>query len=220
MITIRSAFAAAAALVASMWAAVAVAQSDYRDWYVGFSGETTHPEVFRDPAWEAGADETGFSLRGGLRLTKGFAIEFAAQHADDLEWTEHFASVAGHPGFYDATTTFDVTALQVNAVGIAPFGRIFEGIFKGGLAQYNLSGRRTLDDVYGPATLSQNVSDEGFGYLLGLGLAVYATPKWRVRLEYQFFDIDQDFLALAYGDDASIDTVTLGVDYRLGGREP
>ncbi len=221
MIAIRSAFAGPMASLAFLWTAAAVAQSnDPRDWYVGLSGDTTHVEVFRDPDWENGADQTGLSLRGGLQISRHFAVELAAQQADGLQWTEHFTSVAGYPGIYDASATFDVSALHVSAVGIVPFGQIWEGIFRGGLAQYSLSGEQVLDDAFSPATLSQSISDQGSGLLLGFGLAVYAAPKWRVRFEVEFFDIDEDFLAVVYGEDASIDTVAIGVDYRLGKREP
>jgi len=221
MNTICSMFAGAMPLLGLLWTSAAVAQSnDPRGWYAGFAGGTIHAEVFRDPDWESGADETGLALRGGLRINRHFAVELAAQRADDVQWTEHFTTVAGYPGIYDTSTTFDVGALQVSAVGIVPFGQIWEGIFRGGLAYYSLSGERMLDDAFGPATLSQSVSDKGSGLLLGFGLAVYATPKWRIRFEYEFFDIDEEFISAVYDEDASIDTVAIGVDYRLGKREP
>lgn len=220
MVTTRIALAGSAALLASMWQVHADAQgASAQDWYVGFSSDTTHVEVYRGLGWEAGADETGLSLRGGLRIKKRFAVEFAAQQADDLKWTEYFTSVVGQPGIYDATATFDVRALEVSAVGIVPFAGIFEGIFRGGLAYYDVSGRQELDDPFAGTTLSRSISEQDFGALLSLGVAVYATPRWRIRAEYQFFDIDEDFLAVAYSDGASVDTVAIGVDYRLGGSE-
>ena len=219
MVTFRTALAGIAMPLALSWATAAVAESDYPGgWYFGASVDETHVEVFRSIDWEEGVDEAGFSLRGGLRIKKRFAVEFAAQRAGDLTWTEHFTSVPGYPGFYDASTTFDLAAVQVSAVGVFPFGEIFEGVLRGGFAQYSLSGSQTLDDAFSAATLSLTLRDSGYGYLIGLGLAVHATPKWRIRLEGQFFEIDRSFLAVTYAEEVSVDSVTIGIDYQLGQR--
>jgi opacity protein-like surface antigen len=76
-----------------------------------------------------------------------------------------------------------------------------------------------LDDAFRAVTLSQGIDEQDFGYMLGLGLAVYAMPRWRVRLEYQFFEIDTSFLAATYAEEASVDSLTIGVDYGLGRRD-
>jgi opacity protein-like surface antigen len=187
-------------------------------WYAGLSSDSTHVEVWRGAAWEAGGDEAGLSLRGGRRISRHFAVELAALQVNDLAWQEYFTPIPGLAGFYNNEVQFDTTALQASAMGVVPFGRAWEALFKGGLAYYRLSGEQTLANSYSNERLSQAVRDDGVGYVLGLGLAVTAAPSWRVRFEYQFFSIDGDNLGIGNGDDPTIDTLAIGVDYRFGNK--
>jgi opacity protein-like surface antigen len=45
------------------------------------------------------------------------------------------------------------------------------------------------------------------------------SPKWRVRVEYQYFGFDRDFLIVRPDNDPSIDTFAIGVDYQLPRRK-
>ena len=182
-------------------------------WYVGASTDNTHVEVYRG-FWQVGGQERGLSVRGGWQFSEHFALEFTGLRAGDLFWSEYFID---YPLGINAHTTFDATALQVSAVGSVHWGQLFEGYVKAGLAQYSLDGRQVFDDLRTDAVRTRDVSASGSDYLLGAGLAIKASPQWRVRIEYQYFGIDRDFLH-ARGD-PSIDTFAIGLDYQLPRRK-
>jgi opacity protein-like surface antigen len=117
-----------------------------------------------------------------------------------------------------AHTTFDVTAVQASAVGKVHLGPTFELYGKAGLSLYDVGGRQVLDTLQERGALTRDVDTGGSGYLLGGGLAIKASPKWRVRVEYQWFEIDRDVLGVGHGDDPSIDTFSIGLDYQLNAR--
>jgi opacity protein-like surface antigen len=211
MTTIR--LVGCAGLLALTWHTAAPAQSAYpQDWYVGFSGNSPHVAV----DWGSGSrpDEGGhgLSLRGGVRLNRRFGVEIAVQNARDLTWTEDAEL------FVDRTTSFKAKSLEVSAMGTAPFCRIYEGIARGGLAYYDLSGQR-VRTALGGAPRSESVSDRGLGYLVSFGIAANPKPKWRFRLEYQFFEFDEDFVFEGSAESAFVESITFGVDYRLGRSE-
>jgi opacity protein-like surface antigen len=211
MTTIR--LAVCAALLALTWHPSAPAQGIYpQGWYVGFSGNSPHAGV----DWGSGSrsDEGGhgLSLRGGVRLNRRLGIEAAVQKARDLTWTDDGP-------WHDVNTSFEANALEVSAVATGRFCRIFEGLARGGLAYYDLSGQRTFEDFGNPTTRSEHISDRGLGYLVSFGIAMDPKPKWRFRLEYQLVDFDEDFVSEESAESAFIETITIGMDYRVGRSE-
>jgi opacity protein-like surface antigen len=200
-------------LAAGLALAPAQAQ-DPRTWYIGATTDDTHVEVWRGYGWEVAGSERGGSLRGGWQFHRNFELELAAMRASDLQWSEYLGSVA-----LAAHTTFDVTALQANAIGKVHWGETFEGYLKAGLAQYQVDGRQVLDTLQADAALTRGVNASGVDYLLGMGVAIKASPKWRVRVEYQYFGVDRDFLGVRSGGDPSVDTLSIGLDYTLSPRK-
>lgn len=211
---VRPAFTGTGALLLGLSLARADA-AEPETWYVGATTDDTHVEVFRGLGWEVGGEERGFALLGGLQLNRRFSVELAARRAANLEWTEYFAEI---PGYLTSHTTFDVTAVQASGVATFHWGKTVEAFLKVGLAKYSLDGRQVLDTLMTDATLTRDVDASGSDYLLGGGIAIKATPKWRVRFEYQYFGIDSDFLGVRGGDDPTIDSFALGIDYRIGRR--
>jgi opacity protein-like surface antigen len=213
--------AAAVLLAASFVSPAAQAQTEAQpqallanpNWYIGASTDDTHVEVFRGLGWEMGGSERGFSVRGGWRFHRNFEVEFGGLRASDLQWSEYLSTVA-----LAAHTSFDVAALTASAVGKVHMGKTFEGYLKVGLAFYDVAGGQVLDTLRSNAAITRDVDDSGSDYLLGGGIAIKASPKWRVRLEYQYFGIDRDFLGVGGGDDPSIDTFSIGLDYQLTAR--
>lgn len=209
----RAAFTGTGLLAAGLALAPAEAQDqDPKSWYVGASTNETHVEVFRGLGWETGGTERGFSVRGAWEFHRNFELELAGLRATDLQWTEYFATI---PGYLTAHTTFDTTALQASAIGKVHWGQAFEAYMKVGIAQYQVDGRQVLDTLQTDAALTRDVDASGSDYLLGFGLVMKASPKWRVRVEYQYFELERDFLGVGASDDPSIDTFSIGVDYRL-----
>jgi opacity protein-like surface antigen len=214
MVRYVSAALTGTALLAAGLAASPAHAAEPKSWYVGASTDRTHVEVYRGFGWQVGHEERGLSVRGGWQFSEHFALELATLSAADLFWTEYLID---HPGGITAHTTFDAKALHVSAVGSMQWGEVFEGYVKAGLAPYSLDGRQVLDDLFNDAVQTRDVSASGSDYLLGAGLAMKPSPRWRVRIEYQWFSIDRDFLH-ARGD-PSIDTFAIGLDYQLPRRK-
>jgi opacity protein-like surface antigen len=185
-------------------------------WYAGLSSDATHVEVWRGRGWEMGGDVDGWSLRGGYRMSRHFAVEAAMLRADGLEWTEYLSTI---PGGLVAHSRFDTEGLQITAAGVVPFGQIWEFHGRGGLAWSRLAGQQVLEDLWGTQS-SRSFADSGRGYLLGFGLGANVTDRWTVRFDYQFFAVDGDALGVSNSDDPTIDTLGVGVHYRFGRRTP
>jgi opacity protein-like surface antigen len=213
---LHAAFTGSSALLLGL-ALPAADATEPQTWYVGGSTDSTHVEVYRGLGWEPGGGERGFSVIAGYQLNRRFSLELGALRATDLQWTEHLANITGG---ITAHTTFDTTALQASAVTTFHWGPTVEAFLKVGLAQYDVGGQQVLDTLQVRNASTRDVSASGSDYLLGGGIAIKATPQWRVRLEYQWFGLDRDFLGVRGGDDPSIDTLAIGVDYRLRRRTP
>ena len=185
-------------------------------WYVGGATDDTHVEVLRDGwGYEASGSQRGYSVRGGLRLTRNFELELGAMSASDLHWTEYLSS---YQDYLTAHTSFDVKAVNVSAVGKV-VGRTFEGYIKVGAAQYDIDGRQVLDTLFVDGVATRGVHASGLDYLIGAGFFVKPSPKWRVRCEYQYFSVDRDFLGVSSDDDPTVDSFSIGFDYMLGKRQ-
>lgn len=211
----RASLPAAGLLAAGLILSPAHAEGP-KGWYVGVALDDNHVEVFRDSwGYESSGSERGLSARGALQLNRNFELELGAMSASDLHWTEFFAS---YQGYLTAHTTFDVKAVNVSAVGKV-VGRTFEGYIKAGLAQYDIDGRQVLDTLFVDGAATRDVHASGLDYLLGAGFFVKPSPKWRVRVEYQYFAVEREFLGVSSGDDPSVDTLSIGFDYLLTKRQ-
>jgi opacity protein-like surface antigen len=211
----RRSFRAATALTGMLAASLAMAPAqaqDPRNWYIGAATSVTNVEVYRGFGWETSGSEHGFFVRGGWQFHRNFEVELAGLRATDLQWSEYFATI---PGYLTAHTTFDTTALQASAIGKVHWGETFEGYLKAGMSEYQVSGRQVLDTLQTDAALARDVDGSGWDYLLGAGLVIKASPKWRVRVEYQYFGLDRDFLGVRMSDDPSVDSFSIGLDYTL-----
>lgn len=216
-------------------AAVAHGQAPFWSAGVGTTATRTHVEVPRSP--EHGAYESGYLIGGGLRLTEHLALDLGYLRAGGLTWAERFSEPGPATGcdllgilmfgmcfrvtastVYEGRVVFDASALQATAVGILNIGSIWELYGKGGVASYRLTGREELVRISSGERLVREVGARDRGLLAGVGVGANVTPSWRVRLEYQTFWIDEDFVH--NNTEASIDTWALMLDYRFGMRPP
>jgi hypothetical protein len=186
-------------------------------WYVGGASDSSDIVAYGSYPFGTGGGTSGLSVRGGVQLHRRFGVELQALRAPDLRWSQYLAPRL--PYGINAHTTFDVSALQAAAVGNWAWGPIFDGYLKAGLALYDVDGRQVIDTLQQDAAATRAVSDGGSDVLLGLGIRMKATPKWAVRLDYQNFGIDGSFLGDDSRDDPTLDTISVGVDYRFGKTE-
>ena len=210
-----AAFAATGLVAAGLCSAPACAQDESRGWFVGGATDDTHLEVLRGGwGYETSGSERGYSVRGGMRLNRNFDLEIGAMSAAGLNWTEYLTS---YPDALVAHTTFDVSAVNLSAVGKV-VGRVFEGYIKVGVAKYDIDGRQVLDTLFVDAAATRDVHASDLDYLIGAGFFVKPSPKWRVRVEYQYFSVERDFLGVPSDDDPTIDSFSIGFDYMLAKR--
>src|SRR5262245_1779079 len=210
-----TAFSGTSLVAAGLLSAPAFAQDPSRGWFVGGTTDDTHVEVLRGGwGYETSGSERGYSVRGGMRLSRNFDLELGAMSAAGLNWTEYLTS---YEDALVAHTTFDVKAVNLSAVGKV-VGDVFEGYIKVGVARYDVDGRQVLDTLFIDAAATRDVHADDLDTLLGTGFFVKPSPNWRVRVEYQYFSVDRDFLGVAGDDDPTIDTLSIGFDYLLAKR--
>lgn len=190
-------------------------------WYAGIGVGSSHIEVYRDNwfglgVWEEGPEDGTALLLGGYRLGDHVAIEATYLSETDLEWRESLTFVGDLPGLYDSSTVLSTSALQLSALGILPFARIWDVYVKGGVSWYRADADHRIADSFGGPTVRRSENASGADMLLGVGIRASPRESWRVRLEYQFYSVDRALLNVDDGD-PTVDTWFLGVDYGFGG---
>ena len=209
-------------VAAALLGTAAAASAEDRGWYVGLMRDSTSITVtYGNCVYNcysrSGSSSSGYKLRGGLRLNRHLAVDFALQRDSDLKWTEPLATVPDVPGAYDSQVVFDASIAQATVAGIMPIGQRFEFYGRGGLEFYGLSGEQSLTDVTGGPSLSRSVSSHGTGFLWSTGFGATVGKTWHLSLEYQSVWIGKTFLGVASGDNyAELDTVALGIELRFG----
>jgi len=196
---------------------------DARGWYAGVGAGSSHVEVYRGSwlgygGWEQGSGDTAMFAFGGYRLGDHLALDLTYLPERELEWWEPDAFVPGLSGYYDSQTVLSTSALQLSVVGILPFLDIWEAYLKGGLSWYDADGQQILTDYFSGEELRRSSSASDAGFNVGLGLGVKLTENWSVRLEYQFFSIDDALINVDSDGDTTIDSWIFGIDYRFGAR--
>lgn len=190
-------------------------------WFAGIAAGNSHVEVYRDSwfgwgTWEEGPSDPASLLFAGYRLNEHIAFDVGYLRAGSLEWREDNAVVTGLPGIYDTQTVMDTSAIQLSALGILPFARIWEVYLRGGVSWYAIDAFQEATDRYAGQEFVRSLTMDDRGYLLGIGIGAAIVERWHVWMEYQFFDIDHELVNVDETDSATVDTVILGVDYRFG----
>lgn len=191
--------------------------SEAADWYAGAYAGSTHVEVFRGLGWEHGARTASTRASGGVRIRKHFAIDLGYTRATGLKWTEDPATLPDLPGYYRNEVSFGASAVQIGAVGVFPFGSIWDAYVKAGLSRYRLAGRQRIVDWVGSSPdLTRSFTVSGTGGLLGGGLGVAVNSRWHLRLEYEFFEVEPTVFGVDADNPPTLDSLSLGFDYRFG----
>ena len=211
---VRPAFTGTGALLLGLALTRAVVAAEPGTWYVGAASDDT--SIYRGFGIGMGGEEHGVALIGGWQLNRRFSLELAARRTANLQWSQYLADF---PDYLSGDTTFDATTVQASGVATFQWGKAVEAFVKLGVARYSMDGHQVLDTLETDAAATRDVAASGFDRVLGGGIAFKATPRWRVRFEYQLFDFDGDFLG-ASGDDLTIDTFAIGIDYKIGRRGP
>lgn len=176
---------AALVLAVPAWAADAPTE---RGWFVEASVLETDSAGGPRPFTFDGED-TGFTLGGGYRFTKHFGLQ-----ATYYDLGRHYATDCPAPICTAVPHDYssDVSALSVAALGswrVAPALEVFAKIgVLGSDAELNLAG----------------VDESDSGALFGAGLGIWATPRFRINVQYERTDHDLE-----------LESAGIGVTYRF-----
>lgn len=194
-----------------------------RGFYVGAGVGSTEPTVLEDSDyWYAGDFESGDAgtsalAFAGYRFNRYFAVEAGYLDADGMGFDDSLVYVPDLLDVYNTDVDLDATAAEVSVLGIFPFLRIWEVYARLGLAFWDAESEQRLVPSFGGTPVERSLDDSGTGIAFGIGGGVTVVERLHLRLEYRFFDVDEDLLAADSDDGASIDTFALDVQYRFGG---
>lgn len=163
---------------------------DQKGWFIAASvleadsagGE--EPVAFDD-------ERTGVSLGGGYAFTKHLALEAAYQELGEHTVTTACSTQPCLLALYPDRSA-DVRTLSVAAIGtwrVAPIVEVFGKVgVLGSSADYR----------------HEEPADTDRGALVGAGIGILATPRWRINVQYQRADHDLE-----------LDSAGVGVTYRF-----
>ncbi len=167
---------------ASDWAAGAPPADS--GWYVE-GGIATVDVKSQVAGFTTDDDETGWTLGGGYRFNPYLALS-GAYH--DLG-NNRAATDCPPPVLclIESSDKIDLTGLSLSAIGSWPVSNSFELFAKLGVMRWDANFSRFSNDK------------NGTDLLYGAGIGVSPAPAWRVRLQYEAFDLDADSLSLTLG---------------------
>jgi len=193
-----------------------------RGWYAGggigianvYSWTDTCYGCWAD--WEYGDSDFAYTITGGYRFIPYFAIEASYLDSGTPEWDQDLNYIADLNDIFNVDGEIDLNSYQVSVLGIFPFAKIWEVYLRGGVTFWDGESEQILTRVSDNEVTIRNVNESGTDFLLGVGVGATLGKRWHIRLDYVFFGIDDDLLALGSGDDAYSDIATLQLHYRIG----
>ena len=211
-------------LLLAVASAAAVAQvqppAGMRGFYAGAGLGSTEPVSFEDDYWysdtESGDSDSSTIVFAGYRFHRHVAVEASYLDAEGTGFDDSLVYIPELLDVYNTDADLDFSATQLSVVGILPFARIWEVYLRGGLAFWEAEGEQRLTPSFGGPVVNRSVDDDGTGLLFGIGGGLTLPGNLHLRLELQVFDIDEDVLAAAEADGATLDTILLDLQYRFG----
>jgi opacity protein-like surface antigen len=188
------------------WAQVAVEDDDYRDYDCCY--------YYGPYDFDQGEEDTGFTVHAGYRFNPWIAAELAYLDAGQPEWDERYVYVRDLDDVFDTLVELDIQSVQLSGLAILPFANIWEVYLRGGVAYWTADAEQWLIGGEDGEVYTREVDDEGTNFLIGLGLGASPAPSWHVRIEYQSYWLEEDLLLV--DGDASLDTLLVELQYRLG----
>jgi opacity protein-like surface antigen len=183
-----------------------------------------------DEWWDADS-ETGdpgftYALTGGYRFSRYFGVEVSYFDGSDLDWDDGLIRVRAPPSplvddTYRIDADVELSSFQLSGLAILPFANTAEVYVRGGLSFWDADSDLTFTTApAGVATEIQN-SDDGVGFVIGVGGGVSVTKNLHLRLDYNMYELDEDVLGLGSTDyDAYVSSLTFQALYRFGDAWP
>jgi hypothetical protein len=213
------------ALMAALWLTTGSASAAAPGWYAGFAtGRTIVNESTGIFSSGSSSEERAHLVRGGYRISRHFAVELGHARVTGLDWSSpRLAAGTDLPAFSELShVNFDVSSLQLGAVGILPFGRIWEAYAKLGLVHYRSDSRQQIrewsfEEMTFTRDITRDVTVTKRDRLRAIGIGANASEHWHVRLELQWFRVSDRVVGMVrFGSDyLTVDSWTFGFDRRF-----
>lgn len=192
-------------------------------WYLGGGISFNDVYTYDDQCWgcygsaEYGNGDSSYALTAGFRATRSLAIEANYLGESTLRWNEGILLFDDFFEPYVADSTLDISSYQISAVGILA-GRVWEGYLRVGMALWEAESAQWLTNVATGVSVPRRVDLSGEDLLVGVGVARNFGDGWQARLDYAFFPIDDELLALSGPYEAYADYMSLQVVRHFGRR--
>ncbi len=186
---------------------------------VGISNVYSYTDSYCYGCWgssDYGDNDTAFMLTGGYRFSPYFAIEASYLDSGTPEWDEDLVYLGDLNDTYNVDAKIDLTSYQLSVLGILPFAEVWEVYLRGGLAAWEGDSSQILTRAFDNQVTMRNIDESGASFLLGVGGGVTFADRWHMRLDYVYFSIDDDLLALRSRDEAYSDIASLQIFYKFG----
>jgi opacity protein-like surface antigen len=167
------------------------------------------------PDYEEGDESTALNLTLGYRVNPYFAAE-AVYFDATLEWQESLVYVPLLNDVFNNFVESDVRATQFTALGILPFGRVWEAYLRAGIVYSQGDSEQVLLRTSDSALFRRSLDETSTDFLLGVGIGASPAPTWHLRFEFQFFGVDRDLIG-ANGS-TTIDSMMFEFQYRPAGK--
>jgi hypothetical protein len=192
-------------------------------WYLGGGVSFSDVYAYDDQCWgcygsaEYGNGDSAIALTAGLRATRALAIEATYIGKSTLRWNENVLLFDDFFEPYVVDSTIDMSSYQISVIGILA-GRVWEGYLRVGMALWDAESSQWLTNVATGATVPRSFDGSGEDLLIGVGIGRNFSDGWQARLDYAFFPIDDEILALSDPYEAYADYLTLQIVKRFGRR--
>lgn len=167
-----------------------------------------------DNDYDGGDGAYGYSVYAGLRLNQYVALEVGYLDSGTIGWNKNLVYTPELNDFYNNRVDFQATVTEVSALGIFPFGEVFEVYVRLGAGFWDGQSTQRLDQSFGDDVVTRNLEDDGTSLLAGVGVGVTVVKGLQVRLDLQTVSIDRDMLNTQ--DSTSLDSFLLELQYRFG----
>lgn len=155
--------------------------------YVGISVGQANSDVTINFS-EVSSKTTSYSITGGYKFNKYFALEASYLRLGGFEYSPH-------------SLTRDIDGFNAAAAAILPITEQFNIFTKAGAYFWN-------DDI-GLGSGGSLYKDDGIDLNLSLGISYLITQNWEVSTQYQLVAIDNSI------EDSDLSNIAIGIQYNF-----
>jgi len=204
------------------WPMAAYSQEGFEPgWYLGGGISYNNVYSYDDICYgcygeaEYGDGATDFTLTGGYRVSKLFAVEASYFSESEIGWDEGRVLVGDPAELFLVDGNIALESYQLNLLLIGE-GRYWQAHLRAGVVFWDAMTDQILTSVSSGQVLETSYDKTGSDYTIGIGIGRRFGNDWQARLDYAYFPIDDRLLNLPDFLDAYADVATLQIMKRFG----